>query len=112
MAPQVPLRGSRILLAGLIGVGLGAAVAVMLHAVVTHTPAEVSPRTFALYFAIFCAFGAVAGLTLETVRQLQARNPDPAYHRYPRTSPGSSPPPSPRKKPERPSPPGHAPDVE
>lgn len=84
MPPQAPLRASRILLAGVIGSGLGAAVALMLYAVVTNTPAEVSPRTFALYFAIFCAFGAVAGLTLETVRQLQARNPDPAYHRYPR----------------------------
>jgi len=80
MAPQAPLRGSRILLAGLIGTGLGASLAVMLHAVVTHTPVEVSPRTFALFFAIFCGFGAFAGLTLETVRQLQLSNPDPAYH--------------------------------
>jgi hypothetical protein len=100
-----------ILLAGLIGGALGAAVALMLHAVVTHTPAEVSPRTFALYFAIFFAFGAVAGLTLETVRQLQAHNPDPAYHRYPRSSPRSSPPLSPRQNPQRPSPPGDASDV-
>ncbi|MGB5240005.1 MAG: hypothetical protein WBN80_05100 [Prochlorococcaceae cyanobacterium] len=88
MAPQVPLRGGRILLAGIIGSGLGAAVALMLHAVVTHTPVEVSPRTFALFFSIFCAFGAFAGLTLETVRQLQATNPDPAYH--PRTLRGGS----------------------
>jgi hypothetical protein len=96
----------------LVGAVLGAFLAFMLHAVVTHTPAEVSPRTFALYFAIFCAFGAVAGLTLETVRQLQARNPDPAYLRYPRTSPRSSPPPSPRQNPERPNPPGDASDVD
>ncbi len=88
MAPQVPLRGRRILLAGMIGSGLGAAVALMLHAVVTHTPVEVSPRTFALFFSIFCAFGAFAGLTLETVRQLQATNPNPAYH--PRTLRGGS----------------------
>jgi uncharacterized membrane protein YadS len=89
MAPQAPpLRGSRVLLAGLIGSGLGAAVALMLHAVVTHTPVEVSPRTFALYFGIFCGFGAFAGLTLETVRQLQASNPDPAYH--PRSQRGGS----------------------
>ncbi|MCP9772685.1 hypothetical protein KBY66_08605 [Synechococcus sp. Tobar12-5m-g] len=81
MAPQAPpLRGSRILLAGVIGSGLGAAVALMLHAVVTNTPVEVSPRTFALFFGIFCGFGAFAGLTLETVRQLQASNSDPAYH--------------------------------
>ncbi|MCT0231316.1 hypothetical protein KQ306_10700 [Synechococcus sp. CS-1324] len=80
MAAQAPLRGRGILLAGLIGAGLGAFLAVMLHAVVTHTPVEVSPRTFALFFGIFCAFGAFAGLTLETVRQLQASNPDPAYH--------------------------------
>jgi hypothetical protein len=80
MPTQAPLRGSRILLAGLIGAVLGASVAVMLHAVVTNTPVEVSPRTFALFFGIFCAFGAFAGFTLETVRQLQASNPDPAYH--------------------------------
>jgi uncharacterized membrane protein YadS len=85
MAPQAPLRGSPILLAGLIGVGLGAAVAVMMHAVVTHTPVEVSPRTFALFFGIFCGFGAFAGLTLETVRQLQASTSDPAYrHKFSR----------------------------
>jgi hypothetical protein len=52
----------------------------MLQAVVTHTPVEVSPRTFALFFGIFCGFGAFAGLTLETVRQLQASTSDPAYH--------------------------------
>ncbi len=112
MAPQVPLRGSRILLAGVIGSVVGAAVALMLYSVVTNTPAEVSPRTFALYFVIFCAFGAVAGLTLETVRQLQARNPDPAYHRYPRTPPRPSPPPSPRQNPERPIPAGDVSDVD
>jgi len=33
-----------------------------------------------LFFGIFCGFGAFAGLTLETVRQLQASNSDPAYH--------------------------------
>lgn len=84
MAPPAPLRGRQVLLAALIGGALGAAVALMLHAVVINTPAQVSPRTYAIFFVIFCAFGAVAGLTLEAVRQLQERNPDPAYHRQPR----------------------------
>ena len=112
MAPQAPLKPRRILVAGLLGAVLGAVLALMLHAVVTHTPAEVSPRTFALYFAIFSAFGAVAGLTLEAVRQLQVRNPDPAYHRYPRTSPRSSPPQSYPRNSDRPSPPGEASNLE
>lgn len=98
MAPQAPLRLRRILVAGGVGMGIGAAVVVMLHAVVVHTPVEVSARTFVLYFVMFCAFGAVAGLTLETVRQLQVRNPDPAYHRYPQ--------PLARHTPDRPRPPG------
>lgn len=108
MARQAPLRTRSILLAAAIGAGLGAAIAFMLHAVVTHTPAEVSPRTYVVFFVIFCVFGAVAGLTLETVRQLQAGNPDPAYHRYPRTSPQSPQ----RHKPDRPSPSGEATDVD
>jgi hypothetical protein len=112
MAPQAPLRTRSILLAAGIGAGLGAAIAFMLYAVVTNTPAEVSARTYAIYFVIFCAFGAVAGLTLETVRQLQARNPDPAYHRYPRTSPRSSPAPPARQNHERPSPSADASDVD
>lgn len=99
MAPPAPMRGRQVLLAALIGGGLGAAVALMLHAVVINTPVNVEPRTYAIYFAIFCAFGAVAGLTLETVRQLQARNPDPAYHRYPRQQ-------AHRQSPQRQRPPG------
>ncbi|MCP9849850.1 hypothetical protein [Cyanobium sp. Morenito 9A2] len=86
MAPPVPLRGRQVLLAALIGGALGAAMALMLKTVVSNTPAQVSPRTYLIFFVIFCAFGAVAGLTLEAVRQLQERNPDPAYHRQPRTA--------------------------
>jgi hypothetical protein len=67
-------------MAGLIGSGLGAALAVMLHAVVIHTPVVVSTRSFALYCGIFCGFGAFVGLTLETVRQLQVSTSDPASH--------------------------------
>ncbi len=100
MAPPAPLRGRQVLLAGLIGSGLGAVVALLLHAVVLNTPVEVSARTFVIYFVIFCAFGAVAGLTLEVVRQLQVRNPDPAYHRYPRQR---------RQSPQRHSPTGEEP---
>ena len=108
MAPQAPMRPRRILVAGVVGAVLGASLALMLHAVVTHTPVEVSPRTFALYFTIFSAFGAVSGLTLEAVRQLQVRNPDPAYHRYPRTSPQAPL----RHNPDRPSSPGASSDVD
>jgi hypothetical protein len=102
------MRPRRILAAGLVGAVLGALLALMLHAVVTHTPVEVSARTFALYFTIFSAFGAVAGLTLEAVRQLQVRNPDPAYHRYPRTSPQAPQ----RHTSDRPSPSGESSDVD
>lgn len=52
----------------------------MLNAVVTHTPVEVRPRIFALCIGIFCGFGAFAGLTLETMRQLQDSTSDPAYN--------------------------------
>ena len=95
VARVLSLQGSRVLLAGLIGSGLGAAVEEMLQSVVTHTPVEVSPRTFALFFGIFFGFGAFAGLTLETVRQLQASNSDPAYHQKVSRGGGS------RKAPDR-----------
>lgn len=110
-APQARLRTRSILLAAAIGAGLGAAIAFMLHAVVTHTPVEVSPRNYVIFFVIFTAFGTVAGLALETVRQLQAGNPDPAYHRYPRTFPRSSPRPSPRHNREGPRDPGQSSDL-
>jgi hypothetical protein len=54
MAPQAPIRPRRILAAGLAGALLDTFLAFMLHAVVTHTPAEVSPHTYVLFFVIFC----------------------------------------------------------
>ena len=80
--PQ-PLNGRRIVLTGLVGAGLGLAVSVFLQTVVRNTPVSVSSYAVFWFRILLAAFGGLGGMAIETVRQLQVTNPDPAY-RQPR----------------------------
>jgi len=77
--PPVPLNGRRIVLTGLVGCLLGLLVSVFFQAIVAHTPVTVSSYTQFWFRLLLGTFACLAGLAIETVRQLQATNPDPAY---------------------------------
>jgi hypothetical protein len=81
--PMEPLKGRRIVLTGLVGAGLGLAVSVFLQTVVRNTPVSVTSYAVFWFRILLASFGGLGGMALETVRQLQATNPDPAYHKPP-----------------------------
>jgi hypothetical protein len=74
-------RGRAVVTATLMGSGLGAAVAVLLRSGVSNTPVEVNPRTFFWWLVLLSGAGALAGMALESVRQLQMASPEPDYRR-------------------------------
>ena len=74
-----PLSGGRVVVAGLVGGTGGLAIALMLRALVANTPVRVSSYTLFWSTVLVGGFGLVAGMGVEAVRQLQERNPDPAY---------------------------------
>ena len=79
-AKPEPLKGHRIVLTGVAGVVFGLSVSIFLQAVIANTPVSVSSYTLFWFRILLAAFGSLAGMAIETVRQLQATNPDPAYH--------------------------------
>jgi hypothetical protein len=79
--PPEPLQGRRIVLAGLVGAVLGLSVSLFLQAIVAHTPVTVSSSALVWFRILLASFGSLGGMAIETVRQLQVTNPDPAYHR-------------------------------
>jgi hypothetical protein len=70
-----------VVAAGLIAGGGGLGIALFLRAIVANTPVRVS--SYALFWStvLMGGFAVVAGMAVEAVRQLQASNPDPEYHR-------------------------------
>ncbi|MBC1261850.1 hypothetical protein FQK07_11365 [Synechococcus sp. BSF8S] len=74
-----PLKGRRIVLVGLGGGLFGLAVSFFLQAIVANTPVTVSSYAMFWFRLLLGAFGTLAGMAIETVRQLQVTNPDPAY---------------------------------
>jgi hypothetical protein len=49
---------------------------------VATTTVRMSPHTVFWSPVLLGAFGLLAGMGLEAVRQLRAANPDPEYHRH------------------------------
>ncbi len=79
-APE-PLNGRRIVLTGVVGGLFGLAVSFFLQAIVTNTTVTVSSYAMFWFRLLLGAFGTLAGMAIETVRQLQVTNPDPAYRK-------------------------------
>ncbi len=95
--PQPPeparFRGRQILGVGLIGAGLGLAMALLLRRIVARTPAQMSPTALFWLLVLLPGFGLVAGMAIEAVRQLQVASPEPEYHpRHHRRGGGQHPP--------------------
>lgn len=79
--PVEPLQGRRIVLAGFVGAVLGLSISLFIQSIVVNTPVTVSPRALVWFRILLASFGSLGGMAIETVRQLQATNPDPAYHK-------------------------------
>jgi len=82
-APCPPLSGRRVLFAGMItGLG-GLAIALFLRSIVANTPLRITPAALFWSTVVLAVSGALAGMAVEAVRQLQESNPEPEYHRRP-----------------------------
>ena len=81
-APSRPLSGRRVVAAGLIAGTCGLAIALFLRSVVANTPVRVNSYTLFWSTVLVGGFGVVAGMAVESVRQLQQSSPEPEYHRH------------------------------
>ena len=70
-----------VLVALLAGVVLGLAIALLLQAVSARTATPLSPTRALWQLGLFAFAGGLSGFALSMVRELQASNPDPDYHR-------------------------------
>ncbi len=75
------VRGGPIVGAGLISGLIGLAIARFLVGLVARSPLRVSAYTLFWGTVLLGVAGLLAGMAVEAVRQLQAANPDPEYHR-------------------------------
>lgn len=82
LSPRPGFSGSRVLVALSIGLLLGAAMAWFLFVIVSHTPADVSDNRLQAFLWMVVCCGGLAGVVIETTRQLQASSTDPAYHHH------------------------------
>lgn len=71
MARRVRFNGAAAALAGLMGGGIGLAIALMLRALILNTPAQVRPTTFYWWFVLLSAVGALWGVATQTMKQLE-----------------------------------------
>jgi hypothetical protein len=76
-------RGRSVVTALLLGSGFGAFLALLFRIAVSNTPVQVNPQTFFWWVILLSAAGGVAGMALESVRQLRDSSSDPGFHRRP-----------------------------
>ena len=79
--PPSPLRGRRVLAAGLVGGLGGLAVALGLLSLIATTPTRTSATSLFWGTVLLGVSGLLAGMAVEAVRQLQQNSPDPAYRK-------------------------------
>jgi hypothetical protein len=81
------MSGRKVLLAVLAGLVLGWMVGVFLESIVANTPNDIDPDELHRLRWLLAAAGALSGLAIESIRQLQAASTDPAYRRRSRFRP-------------------------
>ena len=75
-----PLCGRQVLLAAAAGLLIGLLLGWFLSRIVANTPNTLDPVELRWLRRLIGAAGALSGAAIETMRQLQAASPDPAYH--------------------------------
>ena len=80
-----PARGSfdplKVLVAMGCGAALGVLVAALMHSIMRHTPADMPLTRLQAFYGILVASGSLAAFAIESIRQLQAGSPEAEYHR-------------------------------
>jgi NhaP-type Na+/H+ and K+/H+ antiporter len=78
-------RGSfdplKVLAAMGFGAALGVFLAVLMHSIMRHTPADLPLSRLQALYGILVSSGALAAFAIESIRQLQASSPEADYHR-------------------------------
>ena len=74
-----PFSGMRVLVALVIGLTLGCALAYFFKVLIDNSPAEVDLRKLRLFYLMVISSGGLSGFAIETMRQLQEEAPDPMY---------------------------------
>ena len=74
-----PFSGIKVLLALVIGLLLGCAVAYFLKVLIDHSPADINLRRMRLFYLMVISSGGLGGFAIETMRQLQSQATDPLY---------------------------------
>ena len=77
-----PFSGARVLVAVAIGSVLGAAVAFFLTVLIKNSPAEIPDQRTRLFVIMVITSGALAGFSIESMRQLQEETTDEVYRHY------------------------------
>jgi hypothetical protein len=78
------MSGRKILVAMLSGLGIGFLIGIFLSRVVANTPTDIDPAELRTLRWLLGSAGALSGVAIESMRQLQAASPDPAYKRQSR----------------------------
>jgi hypothetical protein len=99
-----PFEPRRVVAAALIGGIGGLILAGLLLLVIQNTPVQLPPNRMFWQLLLLGVGGSLAGLAIETIRELQQASPESEYHqrqRLGRRRPSSAPPPSERLDPPR-----------
>ena len=80
VAPPQRLDGRREVMTTFLGMGIGLLIGLFLTRIVANTPLILPARRFFWLLLISAGNGALVGLVIESMRQLQMSSPDPAYH--------------------------------
>lgn len=72
--------GRHVVLVGAVTGGVGLLVGLFLRTIVARTPTQLPSYALFWLVLLLAAMGTLAGMAVESVRQLQRSNPDPQYH--------------------------------
>jgi hypothetical protein len=72
--------GRQVIWAGLVAGGGGLLLGIFLRTIVERTPTQLPSYALFWLVVMLTAMGALGGMAVEAVRQLQVSNPDPSYH--------------------------------
>ena len=97
-----PIEPRRVVAAALIGGGGGLVLAWLLLLVIQNTPVQLPPDRMFWQLLLLGLGGGLAGLAIESIRELQQASPESEYHhrqRLGRRRPSQAPPPPERQDP-------------
>ena len=74
--------GARVVVALGIGSLVGLFLVFFFHVIISNPPADIHDMRIRGFYGMLIISGALAGVVIETTRQLQAGSSDPSYHQH------------------------------